>query len=219
MITVLQLYGHPFSSYTWKALIALYANATPFEFRTVGAGNPADDALVAAAGPGGQFPVLVDGDRTVFEATAIIEHLDLHHPGANALLPRDPALAAQVRMWDRVFDLHVMNVMQQAVAMKLRDPQTPVETARAAVRPALERSYRWIEGWLSGYARPQGVTLVECAAAPSLFYADWVNPIPDDCPQLKAWRSHLLALAPVARCVDDARPYRHFFPLGAPDRD
>ena len=29
----LQLFGHPFSSYTWKALIALYANGTPFEFR------------------------------------------------------------------------------------------------------------------------------------------------------------------------------------------
>jgi len=31
----LQLYGHPFSSYTWKALIPLYANGTAFEFRAV----------------------------------------------------------------------------------------------------------------------------------------------------------------------------------------
>jgi glutathione S-transferase len=29
----LVLYGHLFSSYTQKALIALYENATPFEFR------------------------------------------------------------------------------------------------------------------------------------------------------------------------------------------
>ena len=27
------IYGHPFSSYTQKVLIALYENATPFEFR------------------------------------------------------------------------------------------------------------------------------------------------------------------------------------------
>ena len=29
----LTLYGHPFSSYAWKALIALYETQTPFEFR------------------------------------------------------------------------------------------------------------------------------------------------------------------------------------------
>lgn len=216
---MLLLYGHPFSSYTWKALIALYANATPFEFRQLGAGRVADDAFVAKAGPGGQFPVLADGDQTVFEATAIIDHLDLHHPGKNALLPRDPVQAARVRMWDRIFDLHIMNVMQQAVALKLSDPDMPIEAARDSVRPQLERSYRWIEHWLDGYPRPQGITLVECAAAPSLFYADWVIAIPDDCPRLRSWRGDLLALPPVARCVDDARPYRHFFPPGAPDRD
>ena len=33
----LVLWGHPFSSYTWKALIALYANETPFEFDPGGA--------------------------------------------------------------------------------------------------------------------------------------------------------------------------------------
>ena len=32
---MLELYGHPFSSFTWKALIPLYADATSFEFRQV----------------------------------------------------------------------------------------------------------------------------------------------------------------------------------------
>ena len=31
----LQLFGHPFSSYTWKVLIALYENGTPFEYRNL----------------------------------------------------------------------------------------------------------------------------------------------------------------------------------------
>ena len=31
----LQLFGHRFSSYTWKPLIALYETGTPFEFRDV----------------------------------------------------------------------------------------------------------------------------------------------------------------------------------------
>ena len=32
----LTLYGHLFSSYTWKALIAFYENETPFTFRGFG---------------------------------------------------------------------------------------------------------------------------------------------------------------------------------------
>ena len=216
---MIKLYGHRFSSYTWKALIALYANGTPFEFCGIGEGNEAADAFVAAAGPSGQFPVLADGAVTVFEATAIIDYLDLHHPGIQRFIPSDPADAVMIRMWDRVFDLHVMNVMQQAVAQKLRQPDSTVESARNLVREPLLRSYRWIENWLESYTQRSAITLIECAAAPSLFYADWVIEIPENCPRLTAWRAHLLALPAVAHCVDDARPFRHYFPLGAPDRD
>lgn len=216
---MLKLYGHRFSSYTWKALIALYANETPFEFYGIGEGVEANDAFVAAAGPGGQFPVLADGGATIFEATAIIEYLDLHYPGSQRFIPAAAADAVMVRMWDRVFDLHVMNVMQAAVAGKIADAELPVAVARDLVRDKLLRSYRWIETWLESYTQRSAITLVECAAAPSLFYADWVIDIPGDCPHLKAWRAHLLALSPVAQCVDDARPFRLYFPLGAPDRD
>ena len=62
-------------------------------------------------------------------------------------------------------------------------------------------------------------TLADCAAAPSLFYADWVHRIGDDYPRLRAYRSRLLARPAFARAVDEARPYRHLFPLGAPARD
>ena len=62
-------------------------------------------------------------------------------------------------------------------------------------------------------------TLADCAAAPSLFYADWVERIGPERPRLSAYRARLLAHPPIARAVDEARPYRHFFPLGAPDRD
>lgn len=216
---MLALYGHPFSSYTWKALIALYANATPFEFRMVDGDHPENAAFVAAASPLGKFPVLRDGDAVVFEASAIVEHLHLHHPGPAPLLPADPAQALPVRMIDRVFDISVMNEMQELVVSAIRRPGTPDPEVRERVNAQLARAYRWIDAWLAGYPQGHAVTLIECAAAPSLFYADWVLPIPEDCPRLRQWRAHLLALAPVARCVDDARPYRGFFPLGAPDRD
>lgn len=217
---MLALYGHPFSSYTWKALIAFYANETSFEFRMLDPDHPEHGAVVAAAGPLGQFPVLVDGKRTVFEASCIVEYVHLHHPGAAPLLPADPAAALELRMLDRVFDLAVMAPMQEIVSEHIRSPGMPDPAVEGRARDKLDRSYRWLNAWLKANPRPgDAITLLECAAAPSLFYADWVYPIPMQFDALRQWRAHLLGLAPVARCVDEARPYRPLFPLGAPDRD
>src|SRR5690606_26036301 len=110
-LVTLALYGHRFSSYSWKALIALYAKGIPFEFREVGPEHPEHEAFVQAVHPQGKFPVLLDGEAAIFEATSIIEHLALHQPGSPPLIPADPAAAAQMRMLDRVFDNYVMNVM------------------------------------------------------------------------------------------------------------
>ncbi len=71
---------------------------------------------------------------------------------------------------------------------------------------------------VKGFKRPDW-TIVRRAAAPSLFYADWVHPFAERSPALHAYRARLLARSSVARAVDEARPYRPFFPLGAPDRD
>lgn len=216
---MLALYGHPFSSYTWKALIALYATGLEFELREVGPDHPEHAAVVQAAGPLAKFPVLEDGEARVFEATVIIEHLALHHAAARALIPADPAGALPLRLLDRVFDNYVMGSMQDVVNEFLRDAANPDAARVAEARARLQRTYGWLEDWLATYPVPDGVTLIECAAAPSLFYADWVHPIPRDHPRLRDWRAHLLALPAVARCVEDARPWRDFFPLGAPDRD
>jgi glutathione S-transferase len=227
-VVTLALHGHPFSSYTWKALIALYANGTPFEFREIDPSVPKYESFTGKAHPSGQFPVLTDGDTIVVETSSIIEYLAVHHPGPAPLIPSDPAAAIVVRMIDRVFDHYVMGNMQRFMAAYFVDKDDPAagglrEEPNAAEMDAakvmLRKAYAWLERWLSVHRLPPHVSLVTCAAAPSLFYADWIDPIPDDCPRLRALRVELLALPPVARCVDDARPYRPFFPPGAPDRD
>ncbi|WP_324694737.1 glutathione S-transferase family protein [Novosphingobium aerophilum] len=216
---VLELFGHPFSSYTWKALIALYAHDVPFVLQVVDAEHPEHAEVVQMAGPLGKFPVLRDGENLLFEATTIIEYIDRHHAAPGTLLPEDPDAATAIRMLDRVFDNYVMNVMQIVVNEYIRDPENPDLTRCAEARAQLDRVYAWLEGWLQFYPPMEHVTLIECAAAPALFYADWVHPIPEDRPRLRAWRAHLLSLPAVARCVDEARPFRAYFPLGAPDRD
>ena len=216
---MLELFGHPFSSYTWKALIPFYANDLTFDFLTIDEEHPEHARVVQSAGPLGKFPVLVDGDATLFESTTIIEHLALHHLPEAGLIPADADAAIEMRKMDRVFDHYVMNVMQEAVNLYLRDAGNPDQAALRDVRAKLERTYGWLDNWLAGYDRPKHVSLIECAAAPSLFYADWVHPIPDALARLRDWRAYLLNLPAVVRCIEDARPYRAGFPLGAPDRD
>ena len=146
---MLALYGHPFSSYTWKAQIALHALGLEYDFRVLEADHPEHAAFVQQrGGPQGMFPVLAE-------------------------------VAAQLR-----------------------------------------RTYDWLETWLTGRDdTSSGTTLVECAAAPALFYADWAERIDGTFPRLAAWRAYLNALPAVSRCIEAARPYRNHFPLGAPDRD
>ena len=216
----LAVYGHYFSSYTQKVLIALYENGTPFEFRALGPDSP-HAAEWLKRWPLRKFPLLVDGDRSVVETSIIIEYLQLQHPGPVRLLPADPMAALQVRFLDRFFDLHVMNAAQHAVDGALTgDPVKRKDGLSMAVEK-LARAYTWLEGELVGrtWAAGADFTMADCAAAPFLFYADWVHRIPENCPQLRAYRSRLLARPSFARAVDDARPFRPLFPLGAPDRD
>ncbi len=213
----LQLFGHPFSSYTWKALIPLYETQTPFEFRILDQEYPENGAALAAEWPVGKFPVLVDGNDVIVESSIIVEHVAPH------FVPADRDAAREVRMLDRVFDNHVMNTMQQVVLAAIvhgRDSDE-VAKARASCATALDKVYGWLDARLAGrtWAAGEAFTLADCAAAPSLFYADWVHPIAPEFTTLRACRTRLLARPSIARCVDAARPYRHYFPLGAPDRD
>ena len=217
---MLELYAHPFSSYCWKVLIALYENDTPFRFRMLDPEHPENGAEFSRLWPVAKFPLLVDDGCPVMESSIIIEYLQRHHPGPVGFLPEGDA-ALEVRMLDRIFDNHVMTPMQQVVADALRPPERRDPVGVEQAKAALRRSYALLDGWLTGreWAAPHGFSLADCAAAPSLFYADWVDPIPDSLINLKAYRARLLARPSVVRTVDEARPYRAYFPLGAPDRD
>jgi len=215
----LELFGHPFSSYTWKVLIPLYADGTQFEFRQVPE-NEENYAELKRVWPFGKFPLLLDDGKPVMETTCIIEHLQAYHRGTNIWIP-DGELGRKVRFLDRFFDLHVQGNMQPAVNHALRPEGKGDPYGAEQGRNDLRLAYDWLEGNLpdGGWAAGDTFSLADCAAAPALFYADWVEEIGDGRPKVKAYRSRLLAHPQVVRVVDEARPYRPYFPLGAPDRD
>jgi glutathione S-transferase len=215
----LVLFGHPFSSYTWKVLIPLYADGTEFEFRQV-AENEENYAELKRIWPAGKFPLLLDDGEPVIETTPIIEHLQAYYPGPNVWIP-DGELGRRVRFLDRFFDLYVQGNMQPAVNHALRPEGMGDAYGAEQGRQNLRIAYDWLEANLpeSSWAAGESFTLADCAAAPALFYADWVDGIGEERPRLKSYRARLLAHPSVARCVEEARPYRKYFPLGAPDRD
>jgi glutathione S-transferase len=215
------LYAHPFSSYCQKVLIALYENDTPFEWRLLSQENPAAMAELASLWPFRLFPMLVDAGRAIVESSIIIEHLGLYHRGPVTLIPDDARTALEVRSMDRFFDNYISTPQQKIVfdrirAEEVRDPRGVIDA-----RKTLDTAYAWLDKTLSGreWAAGDTFSLADCAAAPALFYADWSHPIDTAFANVRAYRARLLARPSFARAVDEARPYRAFFPLGAPDRD
>jgi len=211
----LTLHLHPLSSFCWKTLIALYENDTPFAANKVDLGNPAEREALLKLSPIGRFPVLEDSGRgeVVPESSIIIEYLDRHYPGRNRFIPADPQSALETRQRDRFLDLYLHLQMQKVVGDRLRpagakDPHG-VEQARAQIR----KSYDIFESQLTGDEWAMGAEfgLVDCAAAPPLFYCNQFEPFRER-NKLAAYFERLKARPSFARVLKEAEPYFAMFP-------
>jgi glutathione S-transferase len=216
---MITLYAHPFSSYCQKVLTAIYENETPFTLAMLD--NEKAWASLEQLWPLKRMPVLVDGSRKVIEATIIIEYLTVTYPGSVELVARDPLAALEARTMDRFFDNYVMTPMQKIVDDSLRPSDKRDPRGVDEARLLLDRAYGWLDGVMADreWGAGSAFSLADCAAAPSLFYADWAHPIGKKFANVQAYRRRLLARPSFARAVDEARPFRPLFPLGAPDRD
>ena len=217
-MTDLILYSHPFSSYCQKAIVALYEKDLPFEQRMLEEEGAMDE--LRALWPFGQFPVLKDGARRFAEVSIIIERLDQIAP-AVPMISSDPDLALETRFMDRVFDNHVQAHQQRIIYNALRPEADRDPLAEADARAKLETSYAWLDAVMADrtWAAGEVFTLADCGAAPGLLYAHWTHAIPKHHVHLWAYRRRLLARPSYARALDEARPYRDYFPLGAPAED
>ncbi len=209
----LVFYYHPLASYCHKVLIALYERGVPFEPRHVDLGDPNSAAELNEAWPVGKIPVLKDGGRIVPETSVQIEYLD-RKPGWAPMIPANPEAALEARLWDRFFDCYVMNPMSKIVTDRIRpagknDPHG-VEEARALLKLAYgvaEKHFATRE-WAAGDA----FSLADCAASPSLFYAECVEPFSATHPNLARYFDRLFARPAFKRAIDEAKPFFQYFP-------
>jgi glutathione S-transferase len=217
----LRLYFHPFSSFCQKATTALYERDVAFEPEIIDLGDGEHRARLEALWPIAKFPVLRDeaAGVTVAEASLIVEYAD-RFGTAPPLVPADPDEAMRVRLWDRLFDLYVDVPMQKVVTDNFRPEGAGDPHGVGEAKALLARAYAAADAelartgaqWICGDA----FTMADCAAAPALFYANIAVPFAEH-RHLDAYYRRLLARPSFARAIEEARPYRHFFPLKWPD--
>ncbi|MET4580199.1 glutathione S-transferase family protein [Ottowia thiooxydans] len=210
----LTLYYHPLSSYCQKALVGLYELNVPFEKRLINLGDSAEAEELQTLWPMRKFPVLRDGHRnqTVPESSIIIEHADLHYPGAASLLPPSPVDALVVRQWDRVFDLHVQDHLQAIVADRIFNRQGDMQSkydALASVYGVINSQLASGSTWVCG----ENFSLADCAAAPALFYASTLQAFGPEEQHLHRYFDRLMSRPSVARVLSEAKPYFQMFPF------
>jgi glutathione S-transferase len=213
----LKLYFHPLSSFSHKALIALYENDTPFEPHIVDLADEGSRAAFKRIWPIAKFPVLRDEakDRTIPESSMIIEYLAQHYPGRMPLVPSDPDLALQVRMRDRFYDLYVNVPMQKIVTDRLRPPGRSDPHGVDEARQLLQTACRLLDQEMARrtWAIGDAFGMADCAAAPALFYADTLAPFAGSYDHLASYLDRLVARPAIARVLEEAQPYFALFPM------
>lgn len=214
-MSVPTLHYHPLSSCCHKVLIAIDVLGVDVDLQLLNLGDAAERVAYRALWPLGKMPLLVDQGRTIPETSIIIEHLQRHRaqPG-RTLIPHDPEQALEVRLWDRLMDLYVMTPMQAFTADLLRPEGGRDAHGVARAREGLLTAYALIEqqlrerNWVTG----DTFSLADCAAAPALFYAVTYVPFEPQHARVAAYFDRLMNHPPVARTVDQARPWFKFYP-------
>ena len=202
---MLTLYEHPFALYCQKVLIAL--NELGVEYEVLEEQRDFDRADLAKLWPPASIPVLHDGDQIIGETSIIIEHL----AGARLV----PSLEA--RLWDRICDQYISDAVQAIVADTIYERYDQRTTAQA--RGQLEMAYEMLESRLTthGFLAGEAFTIADCAAGPGLFYALAIHPWDEGShPQLTQYYRELAQRPSFAKVIEDARAYRHLFPLPWP---
>ena len=202
---MLTLYEHPFALYCQKVLVAFNEQGVAYD--VLEEQRDFDRAELAELWPPASIPVLRDGDQIIGETSIIIEHV----AGADLV----PSLEA--RKWDRLCDQYISDAVQSIVSDTIEKRFDERTVAQA--RGRLDMAYGMAEAQLTRreFLAGDTFTIADCAAAPGLFYALAIHPwIEDTHPQLTRYYRALADRPSFAKVIEDARPYRHLFPLPWP---
>ena len=112
-------------------------NAIAFDEIVIPLYTPGTSAAIARYSPAGKVPVLLDGDVTVWESLAIIEHLAAAHPDL-PIWPRDPRARALARSLSA--EMHAgFPALRRTMPMNMRRAPKPPAAGLEAAREDIAR--------------------------------------------------------------------------------
>ena len=150
-----------------------------FEPILVDLSDEKSSAALRSLWPMAKFPVLRDEarNRTVAEATVIVEYLGAYYPGGTQFVPAEADLAWQTRMWDRFYD-HVHLQMQKIVGDWLRPSGAADPFGVEHAKTTLQRAYEMIEHAMDGKTWAVGKTSAWPTVPPHLRCSTRTRPCP-----------------------------------------
>ena len=201
MATPLKLISHKLCPYVQRAVIALSEKGVAFARIDIDLANKPDWFLKIS--PLGKTPVLVIGERAIFESAVILEYLE--ETQARSLHPADPLVRAEHRAWIE-FGSAVLNdiagfyAAQDEAAFKAKAIQLEQRFARLEARVV---AAPWFDG--------ESFSLVDAVFGPVFRYFDVFDKIGEfgilaGKPKLARWRQSLAARPSVKSAVSADYP-------------
>lgn len=201
MAAPLKLISHKLCPYVQRAVIVLREKGVPFERIDIDLSNKPDWFLKIS--PLGKTPVLVVGDKAIFESAVILEYLEETQP--NALHPADALERAEHRGWIEfgsavLSDIAGFYAAKDEATFKTKVAQLEQKFARLEARLA---AAPWFDG--------EKFSLVDAVFGPVFRYFDAFDEIGDfgilaNKPKLAEWRENLAARTSVRGAVGADHP-------------
>jgi glutathione S-transferase len=192
----LKLVSHKLCPYVQRAVIALEEKGVPFERIDIDLDNKPDWFLKVS--PLGKTPVLLVGDKAIFESAVILEYLEDTQP--MPLHPKDALARAEHRAWIEfgstvLGDIWGLETSKDETSFMAKAKQSEERFARLEARLA---AAPWFDG--------ETFSLVDAAFAPAFRYFDVFDAIGDfgilaNKPKIVRWRKSLRERASVRNAV------------------
>ncbi|WP_424632107.1 glutathione S-transferase family protein [Bradyrhizobium sp. SYSU BS000235] len=196
MVEPLKLVSHRLCPYVQRAVVALKEKGVPFERIDIDLNNKPDWFLKIS--PLGKTPVLLVGDKAIFESAVILEYLEETQP--KPLHPTDAVARAEHRAWIEfgsavLGDIWGLETAKDEAAFKAKVKQSEERFARLEARLV---AAPWFDG--------EALSLVDAVFAPAFRYFDVFDEIGDfgilaGKPKIARWRKSLRERASVREAV------------------
>jgi glutathione S-transferase len=196
----LTLISHTLCPYVQRADIALREKGVPFEKKLIDLNNKPE--WFKEISPLGKVPVLLDGNRPIFESAVILEYLEETQP--NPLHPADTLRRAQHRAWMEFGS----SILADLWIVETSPDRAAIEQKVEAMHAKFARLEGEIKGpWFDGGR----FTLVDTVFAPVFRYFDLIDRLVDhgifeNTPKVNAWRKALAARPSVKAAVSPNYP-------------